>query len=240
MVQSRIIDSMPEPVLSASLPLHRLAGVGLFVALLAVFIVPFVLFEQEVLAGVRWLRGSDLGLAATGSAFVGLLVADIFAPVPASLIGVALGSTFGPAAGALLCWLGLMGGVLVGYGAGRQLGPPLVRKVIGPADQRALEGLVARHGLWALVLLRAVPVLAEASVVVAGAAGLRLAGFVAVMALSNLGIAAVYAGLGAFGMGAGSMGLALAAAIALPALAWLLARPLRRRPASAGRDAAGE
>lgn len=214
------MDARGSPV-SVRTPARRIAEAVLFAGLLAVFIVPFVLFEETMLAWVAWLRASDLALATLGAALTGLLVADIFAPVPSSLIGVVLGGTFGAAGGTLLCWLGLMGGVLVGYAAGRRLGRPLVRAAAGPADLEVLDRLVARHGLWALVLLRAVPVLAEASVIVAGAARLRPARFTAVMALSNLGVSLVYAQLGALGLQAGSMLMALAGAIAVPAIAWL-------------------
>lgn len=216
--------------MAAPRSLRRLTEMALLLGLLAALIVPFILFEERVLAWVAWLRGSDLALAITGLAFVGLLVADVFAPVPSSLVGVALGGMFGAAGGVLLCWLGLMGGALLGYGAGRWLGPPLVRAAVGPADLRVLERLVARHGLWALVILRAVPVLAEASALIAGAARFRMVHFGLAMALSNLGIALVYAPLGAISTGPGSMGLALAGAIAVPALAWLAARPFTRGP----------
>lgn len=219
--------------MSVDKPARRLAEAALFVGLLALFIVPFVLFEERMLAWVAWLRGSDLALATVGAAFTGLLIADILAPVPSSLVGVALGSTFGAAGGTLLCWLGLMGGVFVGYAAGRRVGRPLVRAAAGPGDLQVLERLVARHGLWALVLLRPVPVLAEASVIVAGAAGYRVASFAGVMALSNLGIALVYAQLGALGMGAGSMMIGLAGAIGVPLVAWLVSRLFARiRPDS--------
>lgn len=197
-------------------------------ALLAVLIGPFVLFEAEVTTAAAWLIDHEGMRAGVAAALIGLLVVDILAPVPSSLVCVGLGSLFGGLGGTLIAWLGLSLGAAAGYGLGRWLGPGIVARATGPGDVAFLERAMARHGGWAIALFRAVPVLAETSVLLAGCGRVRLGVFTVAAALSNLGIAAVYAHVGTLGLETGAMGLALAAGIALPALAWALARLFRR------------
>src|SRR5215203_140862 len=65
-----------------------------------------------------WLSGSGRwGAAAIG---IGLLIADIFLPVPASLIMVANGALFGIAGGTLLSLTGGLAASAVGFAVGRR------------------------------------------------------------------------------------------------------------------------
>jgi membrane protein DedA with SNARE-associated domain len=82
----------------------------------------------------------------------------------------------------------------------------------------------ARWGDWAIIVCRSAPVLAEASVVFAGVAGMPLGRFLPLCGLSNLAIAFVYAFVGKFALEANSFLLAFFGAIALPGLAMLLFR----------------
>jgi hypothetical protein len=74
------------------------------------------------------------------------------------------------------------------------------------------------------VVCRPVPVLAEASVILAGLVHTSWRRFLFLTATSNLGIAAAYAAIGAFSMSVGSFTLTFVGAIALPALTMLAAR----------------
>jgi len=69
-------------------------------------------------------------------------------------------------------------GALAGYALGRS-GTPAVRRFVGQAELARAERLVQRFGSAVLVVCRGVPVLAEASVVVAGTARVRFATFAA-------------------------------------------------------------
>jgi membrane protein DedA with SNARE-associated domain len=88
-----------------------------------------------------------------------------------------------------------------------------------------------RYGVWAVAVGRPVPVLAEASVLLAGTARLPFRRFLVVCSLSNLGISLVYAVAGALSATAGSFFLALAAAVVVPAVASLALRRRRGREA---------
>ncbi len=77
----------------------------------------------------------------------------------------------------------------------------------------------SRPGTAALVATRPVPILSEAAVVLAGAARAPLARTAAACGLANVGLAAVYAGLGSAAHGAFALPLGLAGALGVPALA---------------------
>ncbi|MBI3838694.1 MAG: hypothetical protein HY288_12270 [Planctomycetia bacterium] len=80
------------------------------------------------------------------------------------------------------------------------------------------------YGSWILIITRALPVLAEAAVLLMGATQLAWRQFLPAVMLSNLGIAAVYSVLGQLAQAQGELPLALGASIALPLAAATIAR----------------
>lgn len=74
-----------------------------------------------------------------------------------------------------------------------------------------------------LALCRPVPVLAEASVILAGAAPMRAGAVLGATTLANLGVSSIYAGVGATTSGVGTFLLAVGAALALPRVTLLVA-----------------
>ncbi len=99
---------------------------------------------------------------------VGLLVGDVVLPVPSSLVMLAHGALFGVGLGTLLSLLGTVGAAVAGVWIGRRS-----ERLLGvPAgERRRAQDLVDRWGAVAVVATRPVPVLAEAVVIMAGAAG---------------------------------------------------------------------
>ena len=87
-----------------------------------------------------------------------------------------------------------------------------------------METLAEDRGPAVLALMRPLPVLAEASVLLFGAVGVPWRKFLPVVTLANLGLAAAYAGLGHYAGQEGNLAVALAASIALPLLATTIAR----------------
>lgn len=98
--------------------------------------------------------------------------------------------------------------------------------LVGEEGLRRAGDWLDRHGLWALVLCRPVPVLAEASVIAAGLGRMRMGPALVATGLSNVGISAIYAGAGAAADGPGTFLLAFTAALLLPGAALLLSRTL--------------
>jgi membrane protein DedA with SNARE-associated domain len=117
---------------------------------------------------------------------------------------------------------------------GRSVGRAGLLRFMGPGELARAEGVTARFGGAALVLSRPVPVLAEATSLLAGACGMPFRRAMLLSALSNAGISAAYAAVGAYSQHADSFLLAFAGAIGLPGIAMLVARIGWRRSLAEG------
>jgi uncharacterized membrane protein YdjX (TVP38/TMEM64 family) len=197
---------------------------------LAIMLVPFFLYEGAIAAWTRELVDGRLSKTAAAAWIAALLASDVLLPIPSSLVATTSGYLLGLAPGAAVSWAGMMAGSLIGYALGRKPARRLTRRFVGDAELARASMAHARWGDWAIIVCRAVPVLAEASVVFAGVAGMRLGRFVLLTALSNLAIAAAYAAVGALALEADSFLLAFFGAIALPGIALLLPRRRTKRP----------
>ena len=117
-------------------------------------------------------------------------------------------------------------------GQGRQ-GEGLALRLVGPDSLMQARSLFSRHGLWVLVLSRPVPVLAEATAVLAGLGAMPPGPLALTAGLSNLGLAALYAWVGSSGRGELGLGALFGGAVLLPGLGLLLSRVVRRGALSA-------
>lgn len=198
-------------------------------ALLAAILVPFALAGEWMDAwSVARLQALAERPAAVAALVVGLLAGDVLLPVPSSIVATLSGAALGVLGGTLATFAGMTAGCLVAYALGRTAGAGAVTRMVGDTEVVRLRVLAGRHGAWSLALTRAVPVLAEASTLLAGAAAMPLGRFLAVTSAANLGIAAVYAAVGAHAADVRSFLLALAAAVGVPLAGWLLVRLLPR------------
>ncbi len=191
---------------------------------IAGILVPFLIWGDRIETATASFLATNPGRWTTAAALAGLLGADIVLPVPSSLVSTAAGGLLGFFPGLATSFAGMSVGALLGYWLGRGA------RGAGALDDAALAPARAardRWGDWALVLFRPVPVLAEASVFLAGLTGVPLRRFVPLTFAANLGISAAYAATGAYAKGKDSFLLAFAGAIALPALAMAITR-LRR------------
>lgn len=193
-----------------------------FSVLTLVFIlVPFLLWEDAILGWTRGLLESGGARPALAAALAGVLAMDVVLPVPSSLVSTAAGALFGFVPGALVSALGMTAGCLLGYALGSRA--PADRW-IAASELARLRAAQSRYGDWLLILFRAVPVLAEASVFFAGLSRTPFARFLMLTSLSNVGISAVYSAAGAFSARRETFLFAFLAAMALPAVAILLTR----------------
>lgn len=193
------------------------------VALLALILVPFALFEEPLSA---W----TLDRLRSPQAFpwiVAALAADVFLPIPSSIVSTLSGVLLGFPKGLAASWLGMSLGSLIGYFFGKTAAKELVAKTVGRAELDRVSNLFQRLGPWTIVVCRPVPVLAEASVIAAGSFRMPFASFAATSALSNLGISAVYAYAGA-SQRTESFLLAFLASIAIPAFGMMFFRSFFR------------
>lgn len=200
----------------------------LIVGLLAAILLPWLLVGDQ-LAG--------LAMAATAALadrpwlvmalVVALLALDPVLPVPSSVVAVAAGSALGTAIGALAIWTGLMLGALLGFWLGRRPGRALAARVLGERGLTELRPVLRPIGPIALLLSRPVPVVAEAVVILAGAALMPWRPFLLAVVPANAALAMAWAGLGA-ASSTGNLTPALVGAVVLPALAHALWQLVRR------------
>lgn len=205
----------------AFMPTLRLPVAALL--LLALILVPFFLWEEPILAWATAFTARPGSAAVVAGTLAAVLAADIVLPVPSSLVSTAAGALLGFLPGALTSWLGMTVGSLVGYWLGQRS-----ERWLAGEDCARLERARERFGDWIVILFRAVPVLAEASAVFAGASQMAPGRFLLLAALANLGISLVYAAAGAFAASRESFLAAFAGAILLPGLAVIMLKRLGR------------
>ena len=202
-------------------------------ALVVAFVVAFAVVEA---AGVPVLtepdaamRGGGLAAAAVG---VGLLVGDVVLPVPSSLVMLAHGALFGVVLGALLSLVGTAGAAVAGVWIGRR-GERLL--AVPASERRRAQDLVDRWGVVAVVATRPVPVLAEATAIMAGAAGASPFRVGVAAAAGGLPAALLYALAGSLVVNAISGAAVFVAVLAVAALFWLASTRRDDRPRLRGK-----
>jgi uncharacterized membrane protein YdjX (TVP38/TMEM64 family) len=202
-------------------------------ALLAAFLLiailtPFFLFEESVNAWVERLTGPGGRWDVIAAAVISLLALDVLLPVPSSVVSTAAGAALGFLPGLLASSAGMTMGSILGYACGRKWGLPLTRRMVRERDLQQVSARFQQGAGWALAVMRPVPVLAEASALFAGVAGVPFPQYLIITTLANIGISALYCAAGAKALHSSSFLLAFAASIGLPGLAMAIARLLRR------------
>jgi len=195
-------------------------------AVLAVILVPFAIWGGAI---ENWTAGFIEGARSrpliAAAALGGLLAADILLPVPSSVASTACGMLLGFLPGLFVSFAGMAVSSLAGYAIGRWGGRGLLARSVGGEDLARFDEWNRRFGDWAVVACRPVPVLAEASVLMAGAARMPVGRYAAMVSLSNVAVSAVYAAAGAWSANVNSFLLAFALSIAVPGVLRMLIRP---------------
>ena len=205
---------------------------SLIVLCLLVPVLPFLLFGDPLEAAARQWRDNPPSAGLTAALVFGLLATDIVLPVPSSIVNTLAGSQLGVAAGTLICWLGMNASAVLGFALARYWGQPIAERLSRPDQLQRMESLNSRYGPGILVVFRAVPVLAEASILLVGLHRLPWKRFFPPVLLSNLGIAFAYAFFGQYAAQHQWLPLALGISVALPVLltaavqTWLSSRGL--------------
>jgi uncharacterized membrane protein YdjX (TVP38/TMEM64 family) len=144
---------------------------GLLILLLVAFLVVEALDVPVLTDPSPWLDEGGLVAAALG---VGLLVLDVFIPVPSSGVMVAQGALFGVVLGTLLSLTGGLGATLLGFLVGRR-SRRLVDRIVPAEEQDRAERLLSRYGALAIIATRPVPMLTETTAIIAGTSATRVA-----------------------------------------------------------------
>jgi uncharacterized membrane protein YdjX (TVP38/TMEM64 family) len=196
-----------------------LIGLVLMVPLL-----PFLVLGSQMDAWSRQWIERPPGPLLTASLVVGILALDIFLPVPSSFISTLAGMQLGVAGGTASSWLGLSLGAVVGFALARRWGHPVARRWSTPHDLQRMETLSDRYGPLALILVRGVPLLAEASVLLVGMHRLSWRRFLPPVLVSNFALAVAYAAMGDVAQRHHWLPLAVGVSIALPVLLAMLVK----------------
>ncbi|MGI9474498.1 MAG: TVP38/TMEM64 family protein [Rubripirellula sp.] len=193
-------------------------------------VVPFIFFGGQL---DQWLRGiaeDPPNPVATFGLIVGLLATDILLPIPSSVISTMSGWQLGWFWGTVATWVGMNLGAAIGFALARRYGRGFARYFSRDDDLERMRTISDRYGPMVLVLTRAMPVFAEASVLIAGIHRLDWKRFLPAILFSNLGISVAYAAFGDFAERNHWLPLALAVSVSVPVLVAFVARRWMPKP----------
>lgn len=186
------------------------------IVILAIPIVPFLLFGTQVEGWFAAWQEDPPAAPAVAAVVIGLLATDIFLPIPSSVVATLAGYQLGAVGGTAAAWTGMTLGAVIGFALARWLGPRFVAWMTRHSDLARTQALTDRFGPLILVLGRGVPVLAEATVLLMGMHALSWRRFLPPVLLANLGLAVAYAAFGELAEKYHVLPLALGVSIALP------------------------
>jgi len=202
----------------------------LMCVVLLVPVVPFLFFGGQVDQWLRGLADDPPSPSATFALVVGLLATDILLPIPSSVISTMSGWQLGWLVGTLATWVGMNLGAVIGFALARRFGQSFALWFSRGEDLERMRHVNDQYGPSVLVLTRAMPVFAEASVLIAGIHRLSWRRFMPAVLLSNLGIAIAYSALGDYAERHRWLPLALGVAIAVPVLVAAVAKRFFPKP----------
>ncbi len=203
--------------------------IWLILAVALCIILPFCLFEEAI---NDWFVTATAVTSQTrtiiGITLFASLALDIFLPVPSSLASTLCGILFGIGGGFLLSFMAMNTSCLLGYCLGRFCSKQAT-KLIGESELTTLQRFFARYDALILVALRAVPVLAEASVLFAGLVRTPPLKTARLLTFGNAAVSLTYAWIGAYGQTTESMLPAFAGSMLISALLMLTTKLWRKR-----------
>ena len=195
----------------------------LLVALGLLVLVPFALWGDGMatLWTVRHLESFGKWAWLAG---LGLLVGDLFLPLPSTVVMSGLGYLYGLMLGGMLAALGSWTSAMVGYGLCRWIGEPMALRLAGREGLKEGSQLFDRYGAWIVGISRCLPVLAEVIACLAGMTRMPWRKF-SLAALSGcVPLGFTFAAVGQLGTLSPAVALGISAFV--PPLLWLYARKL--------------
>jgi uncharacterized membrane protein YdjX (TVP38/TMEM64 family) len=207
--------------------------VGIFIGLAVLFLVPFLIWGEELTrsfsfeGSVEWLR--QQGKYAWLAGLI-LLASDLVLPIPATAVMAALGLIYGPVVGGLIGSAGSFLSGFIAYGLCRMLGRKAAVKVVGEKDLQKGEELFTRLGGWLVAVSRWLPLFPEVIACMAGLTRMPVRLFVVALLCGSVPMAFTYAAIGHAGVEHPGMAVALSALV--PPVLWLVVQGwIKRRTA---------
>ena len=195
-----------------------------------VLCLPFLIWGDQFMqwftgdAAIQWIRGWG---AWGWLAVIGLLVSDLFLPIPATPVMSAAGYLYGTLIGGLVSAVGSFAAGMAGYGLCRAFGRNIALRLAGEKELAEHHTLFQRSGPWLVAASRWLPLLPEVISCLAGLTRMPLRIFVVSLACGAIPMGFVYAAIGAAGQD--NPKLALALSVLVPPVLWIAVRPLLRR-----------
>jgi uncharacterized membrane protein YdjX (TVP38/TMEM64 family) len=169
---------------------------------------PAFLLGQE-----KWAAGV-IGLA--------LLLVDVIAPVPSSVVMLVNGMLFGVGLGTVLSLAGGVGAAGLGFWIGRR--GEAGKRWLGEIAFTRAQRFFLRYGIMAVVVSRPVPILAEAVSILAGLSGMSPARFFLAAFIGLLPTAIIYAVAGSYALDWNSGWYVFLAVMVLAGVTWVIGR----------------
>lgn len=193
----------------------------------AIAMLLLVMFGVASASGVSWfedptplLRGGRVAAAVVG---VLLLVADVFLPVPSSIVMVLHGTLFGAGIGTLLSLVGSTAAAMTGFAIGRA-GNGAIRRFVTPAEHERAGAMLERWGVLAIAVSRPVPILAETIAILAGSSPLTWRQVFVSTAAGSLVPSLVYAWAGSHATGVVNHAAIFGGVLAVSGVLWFFGR----------------
>ena len=200
------------------------------IILAVVLCIPFLIWGDQFMqwftgdAAIQWIRGWG---AWGWLAIIGLLVSDLFLPIPATPVMSAAGYLYGTLIGGLVSAVGSFAAGMAGYGLCRAFGRDIALRLAGEKELAEHHTLFQRSGPWLVAASRWLPLLPEVISCLAGLTRMPLRVFAVSLACGAVPMGFVFAAIGAAGQD--NPKLALALSVLVPPVLWLAVRPLLRR-----------
>jgi uncharacterized membrane protein YdjX (TVP38/TMEM64 family) len=204
-------------------PLRRLWAVP--VALLVAILLPFALWGERLGAVLSPDGTRSLFLEYESWAWalgIGLLVGDLFLPIPATVVMSALGWIYGPWCGGLVAAAGVFLSSYLAYGLSRGVGRPMAVRLAGAESIEMASAWFSRQCGLAVAFSRCLPVLNEAMACLAGLSLYPHRDFVVAALAGCVPVGFAFAWIGHWGRD--HSGGAVALSVGVPIVLWVLYR----------------
>jgi uncharacterized membrane protein YdjX (TVP38/TMEM64 family) len=138
--------------------LRVLIAIGVVIALAA----PLLIWRDEIsqaFSNREQVAAEIRNAGAWGPAVIVALAIGqtVVAPIPGQMINFVAGYVYGPAAGLLYSWIGLVAGAAIAMLLARYAGRPIVRRLVSPTLLHRVDTLAAGKGLPFFILFFLIP-----------------------------------------------------------------------------------
>ena len=192
--------------------------------LLVVLLLPFLAVGNQLDQWFDEWSAAPPARHITALVVIGILSTDILLPVPSSGVSTLAGWQLGTIWGTLASWVGMTLSAAIGFALALSCGRCFTRWFVGEEELTRMKATSDRLGPLFLIVMRGVPVLAEASVLLVGVNHLQWKRFLPPVLVSNFVISLVYAAVGNVAGHRQEMTLGIAIAVGVPIVLGLVVR----------------